>query len=51
MSALALVLDLCPAPTVDWHHWLDSLLAFANSFLLLSEDNSLTVIACHWNAK
>ena len=53
MSSLTLVLDLCPAvrPAPDLQHWLSSVLAFANSFLLLSERNSLTVIACHLDVK
>ena len=55
-SHLVLILDLCPsrellADNESLNHWFNSVIAFANSYLLLSEKNALTVIGCHADAK
>lgn len=49
---MVLILDLTPSRTLEstqegLAHWLDSAIAFANSHLLLSEKNTLSVIGCH----
>jgi len=51
-SHVVLILDLCPSRAIIdcLEHWLNSVIAFANTHLLLNEKNALTVIGCHADA-
>ena len=55
-SHVLLILDLCPSRDLLsgeglFEHWLNSVIAFANSHLLLNVKNALTVIGSHSESK
>lgn len=52
MSHLYVIVDCCPSPFVNqrqYMKWLDSIVTFCNSHLMVDEKNELTVIASYVN--